>query len=229
MPKSGNALVVMAKTPVAGEVKTRLVPPLTLDAAAELYRCLLLDLLDHVAAFEGADLYIACDPPADVSLFQQFAPPAFVCFPQRGDDLGQRMSSIFEDLFEKGYERVVVIGSDLPVFPSTFLDEAFRALSGPSPVVLGPSRDGGYYLIGLSRMLPEIFTGIPWGTEQVLEATGRRLSRIGAEPALVPEWFDVDTAADLEFLKEKKFAAGVQTGTAALLAKLFLRKGAHLF
>jgi rSAM/selenodomain-associated transferase 1 len=200
MPKSANALVVMAKAPVAGEVKTRLVPPLTPDAAAELYRCLLLDLLDHLAAFAGADLYIACDPPAGLSLFQEFAPPAFVCFPQRGGDLGQRMRSIFEDLFNKGSERVVVIGSDLPVFPLTFLDEAFRALDGAAPVVLGPSRDGGYYLIGLGRMLPEVFTDVPWGTERVFEATGRRLSRMGVAPVLMPEWFDVDTAADLELV-----------------------------
>lgn len=192
MLKSGNAFVVMAKAPVAGAVKTRLVPPLTLDEAAELYRCLLLDLLDHVSAFDGADLYIAFDPPGAASLFQEIAPPGFICFPQRGAGLGDRMRAIFEDLFERGYEGVVVIGSDLPVFPSSFLSDAFRALAESARVVFGPSRDGGYYLIGLSRLVPEIFSDIAWGSERVLEATRRKLSWIGIEPVLLPVWFDVD-------------------------------------
>ena len=111
MPKSANALVVMAKAPLVGEVKTRLAPPLSLKEAAELYRCLLLDLLENVRSFEGADLYVAFSPAAAAALFHEITPRDFVCFPQRRGDLGERMASIFEDLFEKSYERAVVIGS----------------------------------------------------------------------------------------------------------------------
>ena len=219
MPKSANALVVMAKAPLVGEVKTRLAPPLSLKEAAELYRCLLLDLLENVRSFEGADLYVAFSPAAAAALFHEITPRDFVCFPQRRDDLGERMASIFEDLFEKSYERAVVIGSDLPVFPSSFLRDAFRALAGSSDVVLGPSRDGGYYLIGLSRLVPEIFTGMPWGTARVLQATRDRLSRVGVEPSLLPGWFDVDTVEDLKFLKQM-VSTRTQTRTSKMIKKL---------
>jgi len=229
MRKSGNALAVMAKAPVAGEVKTRLAPPLSPEEAAELYRCLLLDLLDHVATFEGADLYIAHDPPAGVSWFQEIAPPGFSCLPQRGGDLGERMRSVFEDLFARGYERVVMIGSDLPVFPPTILSDAFRALAESARVVLGPSRDGGYYLLGLGRFVPDIFSDIAWGSDRVLDATRQKLARIGIEPVLLPVWFDVDRVEDLPAL-----AAGVadrlQRRTAALLKKIpGLRNLSHGF
>jgi rSAM/selenodomain-associated transferase 1 len=226
MPKSGNAFVVMAKAPVAGEVKTRLVPPLSFQEAAEFYRCLLLDLLESFASFEDADLFVAFTPVDAASLFHQLAPPAFVCFAQRGRDLGERMQFIFEDLFAKGYERAVVIGSDLPVFPSSFLKGALQTLAESSEVVLGPSRDGGYYLIGLSRLVPEIFTGIPWGTGRVLEATRLRLSEIGIEPPLLPEWFDVDTVEDLCALEEL-VSCGATTQAPAFLNKLSLRQRAH--
>jgi uncharacterized protein len=219
MPKSANALVVMAKAPVAGVAKSRLAPPLSLEEAAELYRCLLLDLLENVASFEEADLYLAFTPADAVRLFRDLAPPNFRRVPQRTEDLGERMSGIFEDSFEKGYERVVVIGSDLPVFPSSFLRDAFRALAGLSDVVLGPSRDGGYYLIGLSRLVPEIFTGIPWGTARVLQATQDQLSRIGVEPSLLEGWFDVDTVEDLKFLRQMVSTAA-QTRTSEMIKKL---------
>lgn len=227
MPKSGNALVVMAKVPVAGAVKTRLSPPFSSQEAAELYRCLLLDLLESFAAFEDADLFVAFTPADAASLFHELAPPAFVCFAQRGRNLGERMQFIFEDLFAKGYERAVVVGSDLPVFPASFLNDAFRALAEPSSVVLGPSRDGGYYLIGLSRLVPEIFAGIPWGSEKVFQETRQRLSLIGIEPFLLPAWFDVDTAEDLRFFEEMA-STGAQRRTSEMLNKLSgLRKRSH--
>jgi rSAM/selenodomain-associated transferase 1 len=227
MPKSGNALVVMAKAPVAGAVKTRLVPPLSSQEAVEFYRCLLLDLLESFASFEDADLFVAFTPADAASLFHELAPPGFLCFSQRGRDLGERMRSIFEDLFEKGYERVVVSGSDLPVFPSSFLSDAFRALAESFDVVLGPSRDGGYYLIGSTRLVPEIFTGIPWGTGQVIEATRRQLSRTGVEPFLLPVWFDVDTIDDLRAF-EKMVSSGVPTRASELLKNLSgLRKASN--
>jgi uncharacterized protein len=219
MSRSANALIVMAKAPVAGEVKSRLAPPLSLEEAAELYRCLLLDLLENIASFEEADLYLAFAPADAAHLFGDLASPSFTCVPQRSGDLGERMAGIFKDSFEKGYRRVVVIGSDLPVFPSSFLRDAFRALAGSSDVVLGPSRDGGYYLIGLSRLVAEIFTGIPWGTARVLQATRDRLSPIGVEPLLLPGWFDIDTVEDLQSLKQM-VSTGVQTRTSEMVKKL---------
>ena len=205
MATHANALVVMAKSPIAGEVKTRLVPPLSSQQASDLCRCLLLDLLKSVRSFSEADLHVAFTPTAAADLFKQLVPSGFSCFPQRGKELGERMKHVFEELFGTGYRNVVIIGSDIPVFPAGFLRQAFAALDESGQrVVLGPSRDGGYYLIGLSRLVPEIFVDIPWGTDRVLKATLEKLSRLGVEVSRLPEWFDVDTIEDLILLESKR-------------------------
>lgn len=197
-----NALVVMAKAPLAGEVKTRLVPPLSPQEAAGLSRCLLLDLLEELRSFRRADLFIAFTPAEQAALFDEMARGHFVCFPQKGEDLGERMNHAFTELSDKGYRNTVLVGSDLPVFPARFLEEAFAALQGPgeSLVVLGPSRDGGYYLIGTNGPNREIFEGIPWGTNCVLSKTAQKLTHLGLIPHLLPAWFDIDTLGDLRYL-----------------------------
>ncbi|HEY2918209.1 MAG TPA: DUF2064 domain-containing protein, partial [Candidatus Binatia bacterium] len=106
MATRANALVVMAKAPIGGEVKTRLVPPLSFQEAAELYRSLLLDLLEWVGSFQGADRYVAFSPAAAATLFEQLLPFGFSCFAQRGGDLGERMKNIFDELFGIGHRNV---------------------------------------------------------------------------------------------------------------------------
>lgn len=202
MAMHANALVVMAKAPVTGMVKTRLVPPLSPEEAAELYRCLLLDLLESLGSFKWADLFVAFTPADAASLFDKLAPSGFVCFPQRGADLGGRMNHIFEDLFCKDYRNIVLVGSDLPYLPSSFLKEAFVILErSAQDLVLGPGCDGGYYLIGMNRHIPEVFEGIAWSTKSVLSKTIQKLTDLGLKPYLLPLWFDIDTAEDLRYLK----------------------------
>lgn len=112
------------------------------------------------------------------------------------------MNLLFEDLFIKGYRNIVLIGSDLPGLPSRFLEEAFHVLEQRGQdLVLGPSRDGGYYLVGLSRSMPEIFNEIPWGGENVLMATTQKLTRLGLKAFFLPPWFDIDTPEDLQYLE----------------------------
>src|SRR5574341_2188072 len=177
MPTRANALAIMAKAPVPGGVKTRLVPPLSPEEAAELSRCLLLDLLEGLKSFERADLYVAFAPVDQAPFFSGIANGCFVCIPQRGRDLGERMKHIFEDLFSKGYRNIVVTGSDLPVYPPQFLQDAFMALeSSDRGFTLGPSLDGGYYLIGMNHYVPDIFQGIPWSSSSVLSTTVQKLS-----------------------------------------------------
>jgi rSAM/selenodomain-associated transferase 1 len=119
--------------------------------------------------------------------------------PQSRGDLGARMSQAFRQLFARGHRLAVIIGGDLPTLPLGRLRAAFSALEH-KPVVLGPSADGGYYLIGLRAPQPELFEGIAWGTPQVLEQTVDRLNGLGLEAECLEPWYDVDTVEDLRFL-----------------------------
>lgn len=187
---------------MAGAVKTRLVPPLTQNEAAELYRALLLDQLEHLSGFTGAERYLVYTPDGALQLMEKLAPPDFQCFAQRGGDLGERMDSAFIDLWQKGHGSVVLIGADLPALPLTILETAFGLLADSAKqVVLGPSRDGGYYLVGMNRPAPEIFRGMTWSHDRVLEETKARLAGIGITPALLPLWFDIDSVEDLKQLE----------------------------
>jgi rSAM/selenodomain-associated transferase 1 len=192
----------MAKAPVAGKVKTRLVPPLTFEEAAELYHCLLADLFDSLRPSASADLFVAYTPPEATGFRADLAAKGIACFSQRGSDLGERMDSVFQDLLGDGYGSVVVIGSDLPVLPAEFLKQAYVALETvETDLVLGPNRDGGYYLVGMRRPLPEIFANMPWGSDKVLSATLERIYGLGLRAFLLPAWFDIDTPDDLDRLQ----------------------------
>ncbi len=192
----------MAKAPVCGTVKTRLVPPLTLEQATELYRALLQDQLEHLTALESAELYLAFTPADALPLIASMAPGGYGCFAQRGGDLGERMNDVFAELRRRGHGNLIVIGSDLPPVPLGTFDQAFAQLSGGGKrVVLGPSRDGGYYLIGMNQPVPEMFSGMTWSDERVFEATTDRLTQLGIDFGLLPEWFDVDTVEDLDSLR----------------------------
>ena len=202
MPTRANALAVMAKAPVAGSVKTRLVPPLTHKQAAELYRALLLDQLEHLTSLQSADLYVAFTPTDSKAVIENIVPAAYQCFPQRGGDLGQRMKDVFAELWRRGHRNLILIGSDLPPVPIDTLHEGFVYLS-PSDkrVVLGPSHDGGYYLVGMSQPVPEIFFGMTWSHNHVLAETTEKLARLDIDFHLVREWFDIDTVEDIEHLR----------------------------
>ena len=117
---------------------------------------------------------------------------------QRGADLGARLLGTFRSLRARGFRRVVVIGSDSPTLPPAMLNQAFAALQQGGEVVLGPAEDGGYYLVGSTRVLPVMFEGIPWGTDRVLGATLQRLDRSGVRAVILPRWYDVDRPEDLE-------------------------------
>src|ERR1044071_5565923 len=157
-----NALVIMTKAPAPGQSKTRLVPPLSFDEAAQVARALLEDQLQNLSQFHDAELILAYTPSAAADFFAGLHPKQWsIC--QRGDDLGDRMAHAFEDLFSRNFRRIVLIGGDLPPVPHSLLSDAFAALSDDSSdVVLGPTLDGGYYLVGMKRALGEVFTGIHW-------------------------------------------------------------------
>jgi rSAM/selenodomain-associated transferase 1 len=194
-----QALFVMAKDPRAGQVKTRLCPPLTPDVAARLYRCFLLDVLDLVAGLPGVDPVIAFSPPDAREEFSRLTSGRFLLMPQQGTDLGARLENSFRVLFQQGYDRVAAVSTDSPDLPVEYLHEAFFRLL-IAPVVLGPCPDGGYYLIGLSSLIPELFRDMPWSTDRVVPETDVRARGMGLALSYLPEWHDVDTLTDLNRL-----------------------------
>jgi rSAM/selenodomain-associated transferase 1 len=191
-----NALIVVAKEPVPGQTKTRLSPPLAPESAAELYRCLLLDTLALMARLEAADLTLAYAPARAQDYFAGIVPNGFRLVPQQGADLGQRLAHALGQHFDLGYQRVVIMNSDGPTLPLACLEEAFHALDG-SDITLGPGHDGGYYLIGMKQLHPELFQEIAWSTERVIPQTLAICRRLGLSVHHLPEWYDVDVAADL--------------------------------
>jgi rSAM/selenodomain-associated transferase 1 len=204
MPMHANALAVMAKAPIPGSVKTRMVPPLTHEQAAELFRVLLLDQLENLTALGEVDLYVAFTPVEAKALIKSIVPASFQCFHQRGDDLGERMHEVFAELWRRGHRNLVLIGSDLPVVPLVFLRDAFKVLERKDrQLVFGPSEDGGYYLVGMNQPTPEIFDGMSWSHDQVLAQTTEKVTRLGIDFRLLPGWFDLDTIKDLERLRVK--------------------------
>jgi uncharacterized protein len=197
-----NALVIMAKAPLAGQVKTRLLPTLSPERAARLAKALLVDQLNHVRQMESADLYLAFAPEEARLLMEQLAPPLFGLFPQQGPDLGARMQGVFEKLFRAGYRNIVLIGSDLVAVPLRFFDQAYRYLeSRQQRVILGPSRDGGYYLIGCNQPTPELFGEMRWSHDAVLTQTLAKLEGLKIAHELLPGWLDVDTPDDVRALR----------------------------
>lgn len=190
----------MAKAPKAGAVKTRLCPPLSPDEAAALYHCFLRDKVAQVRALAGTTSVVAFTPEDSRALFEELA-PGFRLIAQRGADLGSRLLNTLNGLLRDGHRAAVAIDSDTPTLPSGFLRDAVERLSqGTTDVVLGPSDDGGYYLIGMRHAWPVLFENMPWSTAEVLPETLRRAAANGLRVSCLPVWFDVDTGDDLDRL-----------------------------
>ena len=192
-----EALVVMARVPSDTRGKSRLTCDLGGDHV-ELRRALLQDTLDAVQGVADADVFIAVEPTDGIAEMRGLVGDGVRLFPQQGDTLGDRMRNAFGRVFAAGYSAVVMIGSDLPSLPTSHLAQAFQHLrDGPDALVIGPATDGGYYLIGLRRLCPELFTSIAWSTADVLTTTTRIAQRCGLTVSLVSPWHDVDTVDDL--------------------------------
>ncbi|MEE9615024.1 MAG: TIGR04282 family arsenosugar biosynthesis glycosyltransferase, partial [Thermodesulfobacteriota bacterium] len=195
----------MIRVPVPGEVKTRLTPPLTPVEAAGLYRAFLADIFSRITGLRGVDIHSFYTPGNTGGPDRELAeivPQETSLTPQKGRDLGERMFNVFSGLFERGYERVALIGSDSPDLPLAHIEEAFSALETlPHGLVLGPARDGGYYLIAMDGPSQAPFEGVTWSTETVLEETVKRARENGMQVRLLKEWYDIDTPEDLLLLK----------------------------
>lgn len=193
-----KALIIFAKRPVAGKVKTRLTPPLLPEEGAELYRCMLGDTLAKAARLAGLDQYLFYEEEARAAAYFSGIAGGMTCLPQQGRNLGERMAEAFRRLFAESYGAVAVIGTDSPDFPPEFVREAFRLLeSGQADAVFGPSEDGGYYLLAMKRLHNGLFRDVPWSSGVVLQKSLEHAAAAGIRVVLLPVWHDVDTAGDL--------------------------------
>ncbi len=208
-----NCILFFVKYPEKGQVKTRLSAELNETIAVELYRSFVLDLLSML---EGLTLpfHICFSPENSREKFTAWLGSMYSYTPQRGEDLGQRMKNALTRTFAQGFGRAIIIGSDSPDLPKKLVREAFSSLE-THDAVIGPSCDGGYYLIGFRNdaFLPEAFHGIQWSTDTVFKETLRSLKKAGLNVHELLEWQDIDTLTGLKgmFLRNhnKEFRSSI--------------------
>ncbi len=220
------ALAVMTKAPRAGRVKTRLSPPLTPEEAASLNTCFLRDTAAAIAVTaakglaHGVGVYT---PVGEESAYTDILPADFYLTRQRGDLFGERLTLAADDLLHLGFNSLCLIDSDSPTVPQSAYARAAQLLSQPGDrIVLGPSDDGGYYLIGLKQLHRRVFEDIDWSTERVAEQTIARAQEIGVPLELLPTWYDVDDRATLRRLCDELLGEEVSNGYEAPHTRVFL-------
>lgn len=194
-----RALVIVAKQPAPGKTKTRLSPPLSMEQAAELYACFLEDTLDIVRHVLGVERMVTYTPESAGAYFAHLAPD-FTAIPQRGPDLGSRLDNTANTLLERGFQQILLINSDGPNLPATYLQTAFDKLADGCDIVLGPCDDGGYYAIGLKESNPRIFRNVRMSTSTVTRDTLAIAGEMGLRVHLLPTWYDVDDLSSLKRL-----------------------------
>ncbi|MCW9015277.1 MAG: TIGR04282 family arsenosugar biosynthesis glycosyltransferase [Gammaproteobacteria bacterium] len=197
-------LMLFAKTPEPGKTKTRLIPALGKEAAAELHTRMIRHTATTAFAAQFSNIEIQCYPHSRHAVFMDILDQQCVELnKQTGDDLGERMANAFNSALAE-FDFAIITGTDAPAISSEYLTAAIDQLKAGTEVVLGPAEDGGYVLIGLSRFNASIFTDIDWGTDQVLQQTLQRIEESGMSVSQLPMLWDVDRAEDLSKLAASK-------------------------
>ncbi|MDY0235398.1 MAG: TIGR04282 family arsenosugar biosynthesis glycosyltransferase [Gudongella sp.] len=193
-----NALILMSRVPIPGKTKTRLMDILSGKECADLHVNFLRDLVSTFECLkENIDIYMTYAPENPIELIESIIPDFISCFPQEGQDLGDRMYNAISKVFSLGYEKVILIGSDVPQLLGIDILAAFNILEG-CDLVLGPTYDGGYYLVGMNKAYKRIFSiDKKWGAKSVLEATIEIANDINLSVGLANKYRDIDTSDDL--------------------------------
>ncbi len=199
-----DRVVVFARAPVAGRVKTRLARRFGPEGAALLYRAFVHDTLRALFTTPGIPGTLACDPEPDEFLRAAAAAWRLDLESQQGADIGERMCHAAAFARLRGAARVLFTGTDVPTIPRALVDLALGRLGGRRSIVFGPSFDGGYVLVALGPDADPaaIFAGVPWDSPEALAVTRANAARSGHRVAFVPTWYDIDEPADLDFLRE---------------------------
>ena len=202
-------VIVFVKNPIPGQVKTRLVPYLSPEQAASLYQAFLVDWCNALSTISTAHRVIAYTPPESLGALQTLIGKDPVYISQQGASLGERLIAAARWACDQGYARFLFVGSDSPTLPIQYVEHALDLLESRD-VVIGPSVDGGYYLIGFSMggaalSIPTIFEEISWSTEVVFRQTLGKVQATNAQLGLLPPWYDVDTPTGLQLLRDHLF------------------------
>lgn len=226
--KPKERVILFTRYPIPGRTKTRLIPALGPEGSCDLHRHLvhhLLRILKPYTASSQVSLEVRFEG-GSCSLMEQWLGVGLSYVPQGEGDLGLRLERAFDEAFEEGDERVVLIGSDCPALTERILDEALAGLN-EKDLVLGPAQDGGYYLIGLRQPAPDLFQAMPWGTDQVLTETRQAAESQGLKVLLLESLSDVDRPEDLSlcpktFFSRKSPQAAISIIIPALNEEAFL-------
>lgn len=198
---SSRALLIFAKTPQPGKVKTRLLAAVSAEIAAALHEACIADTLHLARKVRGCDVFVFA--AGGTSYFRKVVKRQGVArvrvLPQKGADLGARMENAFRKCFAAEYRGVLVIGTDTPWMGPERVRRAFAELK-KNDVVIGPAEDGGYYLLAMRKFVPGIFRKIPWSTERVLALTLKVIAREKLKGELLQRDFDLDRPEDLRRL-----------------------------
>src|SRR5688572_3495984 len=193
-------IIVMVKAPLPGFAKTRLTPPLTKVDAAALSLCFVQDVVTS-ALTVNPDLIVAFTPSDGRNLLEPVLPQNLIWLEQKGTHLGERLDSATHHARELGFSPIIVLGADSPTLPPSFIENALRALtSDNAEIVLGPTTDGGYYLIGFRKPDVAVLRNVTWSSPFTFEQTVRNIKQLELPLFTLPQWYDVDTFANLTFL-----------------------------
>ena len=190
---STTALVIFVRNPISGQVKTRLAKDIGDERALEIYQQLLQHTLEITRSLSFRKFIYYADEVSDYDLWSV---PGYTKRKQNGNDLGERMLNSFKELFDQGFTQIIIIGSDCLQLKMETLEEAIALLESNNAVI-GPARDGGYYLLGLTKFYPELFINKPWSTDKVFAKTIEDFIDLGISYAFLEELSDIDTVADL--------------------------------
>ena len=199
-----KALILMTRIPIPGKTKTRLSDIFTGEECAELHKCFLLDLFNIFEYIkEDIDVFLAYTPEDSLNIMENIVPKYTKSFPQEGETLGERMENAIKNVLKQGYEKIVLIGSDIPSIQPEDIIKGFQILES-NDISLGATFDGGYYLIGMKKLYKEVFDeSIKWGKKSVFEGTMYIVNNLELSIGLTSKHLDIDTKEDIVSFQEK--------------------------
>jgi hypothetical protein len=192
--KNKNALIIIAKNPQNGSVKTRLKGSITDEKILELYTSLLEDTIQKFKVIPGVDTIIAYAPDSAEEYFSQYG---INLIPLSTCDLGLNMYHAFKEVFNRGYKKAALAGADIPDLTIPIILEAFDILSDKD-LVYGPAKDGGYYLVGMRKLIKEVFENVPWSSDQTLKRSIEQAHHFGYSVGFIETLSDIDTIEDVK-------------------------------